>query len=417
MVKICDAIMGSGKTSAAISYINSHPEKRFLYITPYLPEAARIKDSCPDAHFVEPSNKISEYSFSKSAHTLALIDEGRNVASTHQAMAYYTTDTIEKLREKNYCVIIDEEVSVLQKASKVYYSDIKVAEEAGYIEEVSPGEFRRTDKECPGEGKLSHMFRMMESRPLACVAESGKKPNIWYWIFHPYMFQALEDVIVLTYLFPGSEMEMFLKINNISYDFIGIRRTDAGGYEFSDRMEYVPEYVSMLKDLIHIEQSEKLNAVGKKRTALSESWYKKSADGVDTVRKQICNFLRNRCGGSYDARMCGTFKSHWGKIRGKGYWNSDVVFSQKSSNAYSDRTVLAYPVNVFPNVDVVNFYLSKGYQMDSNRYALAIMVQWVWRSAIRNGHEIWLYIPSKRMRDLFTNWLEEVSDGGTVDGM
>jgi len=40
---------------------------------------------------------------------------------------------------------------------------------------------------------------------------------------------------------------------------------------------------------------------------------------------------------------------------------------------------------------------------------LSEMVQWVWRSAIREGNEIVLYVPSERMRNLFTNWLEQTS--------
>ena len=73
MVRVCDAIMGSGKTSATIGYINAHPEKKFLYITPYLPEAERIKNNCPQADFVEPSDRIPEFLFSKAMHTLGLI--------------------------------------------------------------------------------------------------------------------------------------------------------------------------------------------------------------------------------------------------------------------------------------------------------------------------------------------------------
>ncbi len=33
-IKVCDAIMGSGKSSAAISYMNEHPNQKFIYITP-----------------------------------------------------------------------------------------------------------------------------------------------------------------------------------------------------------------------------------------------------------------------------------------------------------------------------------------------------------------------------------------------
>ena len=57
MIYVCDALMGSGKSSSCISYINEHPDKRYVYITPYLDEATRIAVACPEAHFVEPEEK------------------------------------------------------------------------------------------------------------------------------------------------------------------------------------------------------------------------------------------------------------------------------------------------------------------------------------------------------------------------
>lgn len=35
------------------------------------------------------------------------------------------------------------------------------------------------------------------------------------------------------------------------------------------------------------------------------------------------------------------------------------------------------------------------------------MVQFIWRSRIREGKEISLYIPSKRMRELLKEWLND----------
>ena len=40
------------------------------------------------------------------------------------------------------------------------------------------------------------------------------------------------------------------------------------------------------------------------------------------------------------------------------------------------------------------------------------MVQWIWRSAIRDGNEVNLYIPSRRMRELLIGWIDSVSKGG-----
>lgn len=65
MIQVCDAIMGTGKSSAAITYMNEHRNEKFIYITPYLEEAERIKNGCKDMHFVEPSDKLKQYEFKK----------------------------------------------------------------------------------------------------------------------------------------------------------------------------------------------------------------------------------------------------------------------------------------------------------------------------------------------------------------
>jgi hypothetical protein len=49
--------------------------------------------------------------------------------------------------------------------------------------------------------------------------------------------------------------------------------------------------------------------------------------------------------------------------------------------------------------------------MDKEAYALSEMVQWIWRSAIRKGEDIWIYIPSRRMRTLLQDWLARLAAG------
>lgn len=43
--------------------------------------------------------------------------------------------------------------------------------------------------------------------------------------------------------------------------------------------------------------------------------------------------------------------------------------------------------------------------MDAELYALSEMLQWIWRSRIRNGEEINIYVASKRMRGLLIRWM------------
>ena len=65
------------------------------------------------------------------------------------------------------------------------------------------------------------------------------------------------------------------------------------------------------------------------------------------------------------------------------------------------------------NVEEKKFYAMHGVDVDEDLYALSIMIQWIWRSEIRDGSEIYIYVPSKRMRTLLINWIDSVSKGGS----
>ncbi|MNC64554.1 hypothetical protein D3C75_1147700 [compost metagenome] len=43
--------------------------------------------------------------------------------------------------------------------------------------------------------------------------------------------------------------------------------------------------------------------------------------------------------------------------------------------------------------------------VDEEAWALSELIQWVWRSRIRDNESISIYIPSTRMRDLFFRYL------------
>ncbi len=56
MITIIDSLMGSGKTSWAIEYINKHTDDNLLYITPYLDETERITKAV-NREMKNPKNK------------------------------------------------------------------------------------------------------------------------------------------------------------------------------------------------------------------------------------------------------------------------------------------------------------------------------------------------------------------------
>lgn len=408
-VKVCDAAMGSGKSSAAITYINEHPSWKFIYITPYLSEAKRIKDSCPKMHFIEPSNKLKEYHFKKSEHTAALIAEGKNITTTHQAFKGYSLEMLNKIKEQEYILIIDENVEVLE-SFEFDLSDLQLAVDAGYIQENN-GIYSLTGKGYSGKA-FAELFSLLSTRELTRMSNQDDKA-LFYWALPSDLITSFKEVFILTYLFEGQSIHHFLQIYNIPYTYIGIEHTGDNEYRFGPYPGYVPEYISRLGEMLHILDNDKLNSIGNNYHALSMNWFKRGGKNIAQLKKNISNYFNNiQRAVPAKRRLWGTYNDVYNMVRGKGYSKSFLTFNAKAMNAYRDKDCLVYITNLFMSVNEKKFYEMHGIKVDEDAYALSIMVQWIWRSAIRDGSEVYLYIPSRRMRELLTSWINTVSKGG-----
>lgn len=410
MIKVCDAIMGTGKSQSAIAYMNERPNDKFIYITPYLDEADRIKKGCPKLKFVEPSNNLKEYDFKKSTHTAALIKNGRNIATTHQAFKNYTPDVLFDIKELGYTLIVDENVDILENCD---YSpgDLQLAVDAGYVIE-NDGMYSIGEKEYRGK-VLTGLFTLLKSRDLVRI-EDEKSNSLFYWTLPPDLLTSFKDVFILTYLFTGQSLHHFLKIYNIPYEYIGIEKTEGGtGFRFCEPPGYTPEYVSHLGDMLNILDNPKINGIGDDYFALSKNWYDKGRGNAEKLKKNVYNYYNNIYKDiPADRRLWATYNGAFSKVKGKGYTKGFLTFNSKATNKYKTRDCLVYLVNIFMNVNEKKFYQKHGIEVDEDTYALSIMVQWIWRSAIRDGEKVNLYIPSKRMRTILTNWIETTSKGG-----
>lgn len=208
MVRVCDAIMGTGKSSAAITYMNEHPEKRFIYVTPYLDEATRIANGCSGMRFFEPQKK-TEFNGSKTLHTFDLVQRGENIATTHQAFRFYPPELLSLVREKSYTLIIDENVDVLETLDEDP-DDIQMAADAGYIEDIGGGMYHLTKDVYNGKTHRD-LFRTLRTRDIIKISGEGKE-SFFYWQLPPELITSFEDVFILTYLFDGQSLHHFLEM-------------------------------------------------------------------------------------------------------------------------------------------------------------------------------------------------------------
>ena len=79
-VSVCDALCGSGKTSACINMMNERTDTKFIFVTQYLSEVERIKAHCASRGFVSPDSDL-QAGLTKLADIHQLMKNGRNIAN------------------------------------------------------------------------------------------------------------------------------------------------------------------------------------------------------------------------------------------------------------------------------------------------------------------------------------------------
>lgn len=415
IVKVCDAIMGSGKTESAITYMNSHPDQHFIYITPYRDEARRIIASCPALNFTEPETEFTKKNnIPRSIYTQTLVNQNRNIASTHQCFRFYKKELRELIKERHYTLIIDESVEILSR-SKVKQADFQLLKDAGYITQDERGVYRATDKGAGYTGgAFDEVLKTIREDDIIEIVDGNDKEScsFFWWCLSAELLRCFDDVIVLTYLFPSCSLHHLIEMNEIPYRYIGVSKTD-GVFSFADSIEYIPEYTKHLGEMIDIFDNDRMNAVGNEKFALSQNWFlrrdQKHMKEVKQLKKHIYNYFKRYCTDGPDSRMWSTYSKAMRLICGDGYTKKFLVFNKCATNDYGDRTWLAYCVNIYMNVGQKLYYKEHGIEADEDAYALSVMLQWIWRSAIRNGEKIHIYIPSARMRGLLRQWITNVT--------
>lgn len=412
-IKVCDSIMGSGKSCAAIHYMNDHPDRNFMYITPYLAEAARIREACPELKFVEPSKGLKDYKYNKYSHLTALLENRKNIATTHAMFRHFKVELLELIRSGHYTLIVDEAVDLFQEF-RIEKDDVDLVKKLGWLDE--DGNSLIFGGSEGYQGKLDDLYDMLRNGNLATI-DGGSKlkrdKNAYYWVMVPDFFGAFDDVYILTYLFPAQTLKYYFDMQHIDFRYIGVEHPEEGVYRFTDGMGYIPDYVGDLSSKIHICDHKKLNSIGDCPTAFSVGWLERQKNprlgGVEKTRKHLNNYFRQLCKGiPAEDRMWSTYVGAKGFLRSKGFYNSCVSFNEKATNVYRNKRALAYCVNIFMNPFVKRYFIENGAEVREDEAALSTMIQWIWRSAIRDGKEIWIYIPSKRMRELLQNWIRDV---------
>ncbi len=399
-IRVIDSMMGGGKTSAAINYINNSEGEHILYITPYLSEIEdRIIPLCREKDFVTPD---ADMNGTKLKDLRKLLKEKRNIAATHALFDKFDSEIAGLIDSAGYTLIMDEVADVVN-TWKITPDDLRMLKRDYITVDENTGQFCWRENEVVYKGAFAKERYLCRSKQLYKYGDS-----MAIQLFPVGVFSAFRKVFILTYMFDAQIQRYYCDFFGLKYRYAYVRSGE-NGYVFTDEVQ-PPDMSVDYRRLIHIEEHEKLNRIGSRKQALSKAWFQNAGSKTKAqLKNNTLNFFVHIAKSKSDNNLWTTFKGYKTALQGKGYTKGFIPCNIRATNLYRDKTAFAYLLNVYMNPVIRCFFASHGVEIDEDRYALSEMLQCLWRSAIRDGKEITVYIPSSRMRGLLMKWIEDNS--------
>ena len=394
MLTIIDSPCGRGKTTYAINYINERPTDNFVYITPFLKEVERVieqtKFNGVDKRFVQPANLGS----GKMDSLINLFHNNMDIVSTHSLFSKCSQSVADNIRIGHYTLILDEVMSVVEVLN-LKKSDIPTMLDAELVridEKTNKLIWLKSDY----DGAYNEIKERCENNNIYVVSGVAI-----VWTFPVEIFEAFDNVIICTYMFDCQLQKYYYDMYNVAYT----KKSIING----ELVDYIEQKDSL--DKLHILDNNKINHVGDGKYDLSKSWYEKHKRNLKVLQNNIYNYVSHLAPTLAGTKVKSkdviwtTFKDYQTKLKGKGYANSFIPCNSRATNEYMNSFVVVYPINIFVNPIVKQFFTNNGVEIDEDGYALSELIQFVYRSRIRQNQHIYCYIPSLRMRSLLYNYM------------
>lgn len=416
MIYVIDEMMGRGKSSAMINFVNSAPRnQKFIYIVPYNTERQRVIDQCRTSNFKTPEipgvrlNDLKQF-----------VRDGHSVVCTHKLFSMFDDETFEILDGLHYTLIMDEVIGVMDKINVSQYDADVIFSEYATKEEDGKVTWHKDEY----EGKLEAEKFIVKNGDVYAYTNT-----LWYSLIPERYYNVFDDVYIMTYMFEHQLQRAYFDLKGIEYQYRYVNGDSVDNYTISEHKQ-APAPVDY-DSMIHIiEDADRLNDIGRGYFDLSAMWHARTKDTAqyDVLQKNIYTFFRRRAktpsktnmwtcfSGPEDLNEDGALSKNGkrSKLSGNGYSKGFIACNAKGTNEYRHKTSVAYCVNRFMDPCTANFLRSQGVVVNEECWALQELLQFLFRSAIRDGKPISVYIPSRRMRELLTHWKKEVSTYGEM---
>ena len=410
-VEILDGIMGAGKTTGMIRWmVANHQTQKFIYVSPLLSEVEKggridLATENTPLKFTFPTTEDND---TKSEHLLELLTQGLNIACTHSLYLNMTDKHFDEISNKGYTVIIDEEIGVIEGYQDFSESDLDFMLNMGCIGKQETDGMLLWIKDEPSiDERTNKYYRFKRHIQNGLVYSTKRSKQMMVTQLPIKLITSAKRVVIMTYMFEGNILSAFLKLKGIKYK------------PFTE-VELNHPSKEQLRSLINIVQPKDKKYEAIEKMTLSNTWWETKATQQDVglISKYI-SLCARRCGATAKDvlytfpknRKYGTISKKAHKVKpanlisekdGNVVW---LASSTRATNKYAHKWCLIHCYNRYPNQQVNSYFQDYGQTVDSDVFATSEMLQWIWRSRIRNNQEIHIAIASKRMKKLFLDWL------------
>ena len=450
-ITVYDALCGTGKSCAAITDVKDGTD-RVVIITPLEDEMNRYVRECP--RLKQPVKKYK--GGGKTYSSRDLIEQGLSFVTSHELAKRWKQADYKAIKEKGYRLIIDESIETMSEYNPCseMASDLKELQECSLsprlkakfvkqlMRDMTPKDINSfVTTYCNVDEQTGLLDLKVEedengepvevkSGMWATEIELVKEHRLAYdkghliKIMPPEFLRAFTDVKILTYMFKDSPLNSYMDIYDFrwSYGYITDEMTFTDAY-FLRHLNTTADYESLVtiwdetinKNMVKFN----LPDTPKNYHKLSSTAYKEklTTDELKQLFKNMHNWCRNyahlnpsqmyftayNCAVDTSSKRC--FYTTL-PLRRK-YEKRHLACNAKATNNYADCVGVAYLINRFSDVNVYHYCKNKGHPYNEDVFGTSEMLQVIFRSALRKGEPIDIYIPSSRMRNLLRTWLKE----------
>ena len=439
-IEVVESFMGNGKTYATLRYIEQEvlndKNNHWIYCTEYLSEIdVRTKD--PKSLCKEMWRTPSDDDKTEKLIELLMEPKVQLIAITHALLltASRNTKVNALIRAKGYNLFLDETIELITPYTKCKYGDLIIWHKENWFEMQDPlGKVTWTYKE-PNADELPTSFDQLANDSKKGTVHAhieGSSVSIVN-IEDEIIFKQFDRVILATYQLEHSLFDAYLTIKKIPKVASGIQCSKSNSKVNIKSLitQYTKHYEKFRGKSL---SSSWWNTVGK--TSATEADFKLVNNTIRNIGDALgCKGNPHLLGFTVPSERIGK-STKPRSISAKGY-PSEVCYVEetvetdvygrpvvikagekdkanstyipcnaRASEDYVQKVVMIHAYNRYPLVSITQYLTSKEIPYSSEVFALNELLQWLWRSAIRENKPITVSILSKRMRDMFENWLE-----------